>query len=83
MLSIPMLFFMGAASHFGSLFGGIGRGGKIAQLVLLLLVLVVAEANAMVGTTGPGKKMLSTLNGTFWGGFVIAAVFCLVALAVR
>ena len=83
MLSIPMLFFMGAASHFGSLYGGMGRIGKITQLVVLVLVLVVAEVNALVGTTGPGKKMLSTLNGTFWGGFVIAAIFVLVALVVR
>src|SRR5262249_42862334 len=81
MLSIPMLFFMGAASHLPWV-GPIGRGTVIGMLVLLLIVLVVAEANAMVGTTGPGKKMLSTLNGTFWGGFVITAVFWIVSMIV-
>src|SRR5687767_821516 len=73
MLSIPMLFFMGAASHL-TMFTDGNRGGKIGALVLLLIVLVVTEANALVGTTGPGKKILSTLNGTFWAGFILTAI---------
>jgi len=28
----------------------------------------------MMGTTGAGKKMLSTLTGTFWGGFILTAI---------
>jgi hypothetical protein len=31
----------------------------------------------MVGTAGAGKKMLSTLNGTFWGGFIATAILYL------
>ena len=73
LLSIPMLFFMGAASHL-TMFADTTRGSKIGALVLLAVVLVVVEANAMVGTAGPGKKMLSTLKGTFWGGFVATAI---------
>jgi uncharacterized membrane protein len=79
MLSIPMLFFMGAASHLAWL-GPITRGTKIGMLLLLLIVLVVAEYNAMVGTAGPGKKMLATLKGTFWGGFVLTAIFWIVSV---
>jgi uncharacterized membrane protein len=73
LLSIPMLFFMGAASHL-TMFAQTTRGAKIGAMILLLVVLAVAEINAMVGTTGPGKKMLSSLKGTFWGGFILAAI---------
>jgi len=74
LLSIPMLFFMGAARHLTTMSQPGSRGAKIGALILLILVLVVAELNAMVGTTGAGKKMLSTLKGTFWGGFVLTAI---------
>jgi uncharacterized membrane protein len=73
MLSIPMLFFMGAASHL-PLFADTNRRAKIGALVLLAVVLVAAEANALVGTTGAGKKMLSTLKGTMWAGFVLTLI---------
>jgi len=73
LLSIPMLFFMGAASHL-SMAQPHTRGAKIGALIFLLVVLAVAEFNAMVGTTGSGKKMLSTVKGTIWGGFILAAI---------
>jgi uncharacterized membrane protein len=73
LLSIPMLFFMGAASHL-VMFAQTTPRRQIAALLLLAVVLVVAEVNALVGTTGPGKKMLSTLKGTFWGGFILTAI---------
>jgi uncharacterized membrane protein len=81
LLSIPMLYFMGAASHLGWM-GPITRGTKIGMLILMVIVIALAEINALVGTTGPGKKMLSTLKGTFWGGFVLAAIFWVVSLIV-
>jgi uncharacterized membrane protein len=73
LLSIPMLFFMGAASHL-SMADPTRAGAKIGALVLLAIVLIAAEVNAVKGTTGPGKKMLATLNGTFWGGFILTAI---------
>ena len=73
MLSIPMLFFMGAASHL-PMFVDTNRRAKIGALVLLAVVLVAAEANALVGTTGAGKKMLSTLKGTMWAGFILTLI---------
>ena len=51
-----------------------GGGAKIGALILLLVVMAAAEYNAMVGTAGAGKKMLSTLTGTFWGGFIATAI---------
>src|SRR5256885_1874407 len=73
LLSIPMLFFMGAASHL-AMADPTGPGAKVGALILLAIVLAAAEVNALVGTTGPGKKMLSTLNGTFWGGVILTAI---------
>src|SRR5437667_6981403 len=73
MLSIPMLFFMGAASHL-VIFSSVTRAAKLGMLVVLIVVMVLAEFNALYGTTGPGKKMLSTLKGTFWAGFVLTAI---------
>jgi uncharacterized membrane protein len=73
LLSIPMLFFMGSASHL-SMADPTGAGAKIGALILLAVVMIAAEVNALKGTTGPGKKMLATLNGTFWGGFILTAI---------
>jgi uncharacterized membrane protein len=73
LLSIPMLFFMGAASHL-TMFPRVTSSAKYSMLVVLLVVMAIAEINAMVGTTGPGKKVLSTLKGTFWAGFIMTAV---------
>jgi uncharacterized membrane protein len=73
LMSIPMLFFMGTASHL-VLFAATSRGAKIGAMIVILAALVVVEINAMVGTTGPGKKMLGSLKGTFWGGFVLTAI---------
>jgi uncharacterized membrane protein len=73
MLSIPMLFFMGAAKHLTTS-EPTTAGQKIGALVLLAVVMAAAEYNAMVGIAGPGKKMLSTLKGTFWGGFIATAI---------
>src|SRR2546425_3482228 len=74
LLSIPMLFFMGAAKHL-TMADPTGPGAKVGALILLAIVLAAAEINALVGTTGPGKELLSTLNGTFWGGFILTALF--------
>jgi uncharacterized membrane protein len=73
MLSIPMLFFMGAAMHLGLPNPTSGRQ-KLGALILLAVVMTAAEVNALVGTTGPAKKMLGSLTQTFWVGFILTAV---------
>jgi len=79
MLSIPMLFFMGAASHF-AFFTPTARPGKITMLIVFLIILAIVEGNAVVGPATPdkasaGKKLLSTVKGTLWTGFVLTAIF--------
>jgi uncharacterized membrane protein len=72
MLSVPMLFFMGAASHLRL---GIPRSGLVFWIIALL-IMAVAEANALLGTPGKGAaKPLATVSGTLWAGFVLSLVF--------
>src|SRR2546426_9433493 len=49
MLSIPMLFFMGAAGPFPRLFRPAARGGKIALVVVSTVSLVIVEGDGVVG----------------------------------
>ena len=82
LLSIPMLFFMGAASHW-AFFAPTARGAKITMLVVFVIILAIVEGNAVLGPATPdkasaGKKLLSTVNGTLWAGFVLTAIFAIV-----
>jgi uncharacterized membrane protein len=81
LLSIPMLFFMGAASHF-AFFTPTARPAKIIMLIVFLVILAIVEGNAVVGPATPdkasaGKKLLATVSGTFWVGFVLTAIFAI------
>jgi uncharacterized membrane protein len=73
MLSIPMLFFMGAASHL-TMFSGATPGAKAAMAIVLALLGVLVEANCLLGTKGGAKKPLETVGGTILAGFVLTAV---------
>jgi uncharacterized membrane protein len=76
LLSIPMLFFMGAASHLAMPDPATQRQ-KMMAAILIIVVIALAELNALVGTRGPGKRLLASLGGTCWAGFVLAAILYL------
>jgi uncharacterized membrane protein len=72
LLSIPMLFFMGAASHLQL---AVPRNGLLFWVVALI-ILAAIELNALSGTPGKGaSKPLATVSGTLWAGFILAAVY--------
>ena len=72
LLSIPMLFYMGAASH---LTLPVPRNG-LAFWVVALALLAIVEINALKGTPGQGAtKPLATVKGTLWAGFILAVVY--------
>ena len=72
LLSIPMLFYMGAASHLAL---PVPRSGATFWIVALIITLAV-EINALKGTPGTTTtKPLGTVKGTLWAGFVLAAIF--------
>jgi uncharacterized membrane protein len=77
--SIPMLFFMGAASHYTSLVGQDGARGVFWILSLVLIAAV--EANALIGTQDAMKKPLDSVSGALWFGFILTAVFYVLLLA--
>lgn len=74
LFSIPMLFYMGAASHL-TLFGEASAGGIAGLIVIGGIIIAAVEANALVGSQGPTKKPLDTVSGTLWAGFILAAIF--------
>jgi len=74
MLSIPMLFYMGAASHLAL---PMPRSGLVFWIIAGI-VMVACEVNALMGTPGKGAaKPLATVSGTLWTGFVVALIFYL------
>jgi len=83
LFSIPMLFFMGAASHY-NLFQEASPGGITGWLVISLIVIFAVEANALIGSQGPTKKPLDTIGGTITGGVILWAVLiCVIMIALR
>lgn len=79
LFSIPMLFYMGAASHL-TLFGEAGAGGIAGLIVIGGVIIAAVELNALIGSQGPTKKPLDTVSGTLWAGFVLAAILYLLFL---
>jgi uncharacterized membrane protein len=76
--SIPMLFFMGAASHYTSLVGP-SRSDAVFW-ILSLIIIGAVEYNALVGTQGATKKPLDSVAGALWSGFILTAVFYVLVL---
>src|SRR3989338_5624822 len=74
LFSIPMLFYMGAASHL-TLFSEASAAGIAGLTVIGGIITAAVEANALVGSQGPTKKPLDTVCGTLWAGFILAAIF--------
>lgn len=79
LFSIPMLFYMGAASHL-TIFSEASAGGIAGLIVIGGLIVALVEANALIGSQGPTKKPLDTVSGTLWAGFILTAVLHLLFL---
>ncbi len=68
--SIPMLFFMGAASHFTLPAGG----NQLAYWAGIILLALLLEINALTATTGSTTKPIEKIPGVIVTGFVVWAV---------
>ena len=79
LFSIPMLFYMGAASHL-TMFGQAGAGGMLGLTIIGGLILAALEANALIGLQGETKKPLDTVSGVLWAGFILTAILHLLFL---
>jgi uncharacterized membrane protein len=88
LLSIPMLFFMGATSHLVAARTGTGyeiapKGSeRLTWWIVLLVLVVLIELNGLGKLAGPGPgghtKYLDTHKNTIIAGFVLAAVLYVV-----
>ena len=78
LFSIPMLFFMGAASHFPSIIGATSSGSLTAFWIISLVIIGVVELNGLVGNPKwTTKKPLGSVAGTIWAGFILTAILYL------
>lgn len=68
LFSIPMLFFMGAASHFG--YNVSETSNLMAYWIAFSVITIAIEANALKGKLGP----MATVKGVITWGFVLTAV---------
>jgi uncharacterized membrane protein len=78
-MSVPMLFFMGAAMHYPGLVGPNPNQGVF--WILALIITAAVEANALVGTQGAAKKPLDSVSGALWAGFILTAIYYVLFLA--
>jgi len=79
LFSIPMLFFMAAASHFPSLTAGLEMGeGHLGLYWIVFLVLAgVLEWNGLSGSGRPLQKPLATVRGTVHFGLGVSLLLYL------
>ena len=77
LFSIPMLFFMGSASHW-NLVRAEDPGYGVFYLISLALI-ILFELSIWVGT--PWQKPLGSVSGTITSGFVLTAILVGVGLA--
>ena len=75
LLSIGMLFFIGAASHLTTLGTA---GGNAAYWILFLVLVGAVEANALVGSGQPRQKPLATVKGTIHAGIGVAVLLFII-----
>ena len=76
LFSIPMLFFMGAASHFPALTAALDAGGGSLGLywIIGLVVIGAIEVNALIGPGASTQKPLTTVSGTIHAGLGLTLV---------
>jgi uncharacterized membrane protein len=77
--SIPMLFYMGAASHYSGLVGQSSSRG--VYWILVIIILAALEYNALVGTQGATKKPLDSVSGALWSGFILTGILYVLTIA--
>ena len=70
LFSIPMLFFMGAASHLAVYEGA----NDVMYWIGMLVIAALVEANGLIGPGKPSQKMLTTVSGTIHGGLGLTVI---------
>ena len=71
LFSIPMLFFMAAATHLPSSADG---GASTPYWVAALVIIIAVEINGLIGPGASSQKMLTTVSGTIHAGLGLTIV---------
>lgn len=74
LFSIPMLFFMGASAHLMNVMR-VDSGHVGIWLIVMLVLVLLMEANALLATNGVTTKPIEKVNGVITSGFVLTLVF--------
>jgi uncharacterized membrane protein len=80
LFSIPMLFFMGAATHLPSFNTGTN---DLVYWVIAGALILFTEAQALIGPGAPTQKPLATVSGTIHTGLALTVVLYLVGVFVN
>ncbi len=79
LFSIPMLFFMGAASHFTTMTGG----ADVLYWIVALIIMAAVEYNgAFLKPGSPSQKMLTSVSGTIHGGLGLTVLLYVVGVVI-
>jgi len=76
MMSIPLLFFMGAASHLAI---QVDASHVATWMGFVVAMVALFEINALVGDKGPTKKPIESIPGVIHMGLFFAILFYVVA----
>ena len=76
LLSIPLLFFMAAASHLPI---AVDPSRVAIWFGFVVAIVALLEINALTGDKGPMKKPIETVKGVIHMGLFFAVVFYVVA----
>jgi len=68
LFSIPMLFFMGSASHLTSFLADVNL---VAYWMIAIVVIVAVELHALIGPGLTTQKPLTTVSGTIHAGLAL------------
>jgi uncharacterized membrane protein len=75
LFSIPMLFYMGSATHLPTFLTGTN---DVVYWIVALAIMLGFQLNAMVGTAPGRQKYLATVSGTIHAGLGLTALLVLV-----
>jgi uncharacterized membrane protein len=80
LFSIPMLFFMGSASHLPSFNNG---SNDAVYWAIAGVIILFAQAQALIGPGAPTQKPLTSVSGTIHAGLALTVVLYLVGALVN
>ncbi len=80
LFSIPMLFYMGSASHWPTFLNG---ANDLVYWLVAGAIMIAVEVNALIGPGAPTQKPLTTVSGTIHAGLGLTALIYIVGAVIN